>query len=369
MTLTPPFSTRGRDILDGTGQPIKLVGVNWGGAHQNGLVPAGLDKLHRSQIIQRIVDWQLNCVRFPFALGTFVNADGSLKTGVADSRRLAANQDLVSAKLTPWGVYQRIVDDMTAAGLYVILNCHLLQPGWCCSDADGNGLWYNSNWPSSTFSNTWFMVARRFASNPLVGYDLKNEPRKATVKGTVITPTWGDGVWASDFRRSYQWHADQIHGIDPDALIFCEGLSYAGDLTKAGSHPVTGRNIVYEMHDYSWYHPSGQSQAAYITQMDANGGYLVKNGTAPLWIGEFGQDLGSRAAITSGWMANFFAWAKARNVGVCWWQLSAQTVLGIEPTTNVQKAPDGNREGFGLMAGQDWLGSNTEMISLLRTLM
>ena len=63
MTLKPPFSTRGRDILDGTGQPVKLVGVNWGGAHQNGLVPAGLDKLHRSKIIQRIVDWKLNCVR------------------------------------------------------------------------------------------------------------------------------------------------------------------------------------------------------------------------------------------------------------------------------------------------------------------
>ena len=122
------------------------------------------------------------------------------------------------------------------------------------------------------------------------------------------------------------------------------------------------------MHDYSWCHPNAQSRAAYFTQMDANGGYLAKNGTAPLWIGEFGQDLGARAAMTSGWMANFFAWARTRNVGGCWWQLSAQSVLGTEPTTNVHRASDGDRKGFGLMAGQDWLGSNSEMISLLKTL-
>ena len=47
--------------------------------------------------------------------------------------------------------------------LAVIPNCQLLHPGWCCSDADCNGLWYNDNWPGSTFTSTWLMVAQRFA--------------------------------------------------------------------------------------------------------------------------------------------------------------------------------------------------------------
>ena len=47
--------------------------MNWGGAHQDGLVPAGLDKLHRGEITQRIAGWGLNHVRLPFALGTFVH--------------------------------------------------------------------------------------------------------------------------------------------------------------------------------------------------------------------------------------------------------------------------------------------------------
>ena len=83
---------------------------------------------------------------------------------------------------------------LTDAGLMVIPNCHLLFQGWCCSDHDGNGLWWNGNWPSSRFTNDWLTVAAAFASNPLViGYDLKNEPRTATFGGTTYTPSWGDG--------------------------------------------------------------------------------------------------------------------------------------------------------------------------------
>ena len=180
--LHAPLSVRGARIVDAAGNPVRLAGVNWGGAHQDGLVPAGLDKLHRDEIARRIVNWGLNHVRLTFALGAFVNNNGSLKTGHADAARLAANPDLVG--LTPWAVYQAVTESLTAAGLAVIPNCHLLYPGWCCSDTDCNGLWYNDNWPGSTFTSTWRMVAQRFAGHPLViGYDLQNEPRPATISG------------------------------------------------------------------------------------------------------------------------------------------------------------------------------------------
>jgi hypothetical protein len=83
----------------------------------------------------------------------------------------------------------------------------------------------------------------------------------------------------------------------------------------------------------------------------------------PLWVGEFGADNGSRAAFESGWMANFKAWAKARGVSWCWWNLFAQNVKRAEPVTNVLKASDRDRESFGLMAGQDWAGTSTETIA------
>jgi len=159
-----------------------------------------------------------------------------------------------------------------------------------------------------------------------------------------------------------------MRAADPAKLFFCEGLNYAADLTRAGARPVTGGNVVYSMHDYSWFHPSGQSQADYFASMDSHGGYLVTQGIAPLWIGEFGIDTGTRAAMTTGWMAQFRAWAQARGVHWSWWELSAQAVKGTEPCTNAVKAVDGTRETFGLMAGQDWLGSQSEMIALLQAM-
>lgn len=368
--LIPPLSTSGPRILDSGGSPVRLAGVNWGGAQQDGLVPAGLDKLNRADIAERIVGWGLNHVRFPFALGTFMTNNGSLKTGpVPDPASLAANPDL--AGLSPWEVYQECVTALTGAGLAVIPNQHLLYPGWCCSEADCNGLWYNGSWPASTFTACWELVTRAFAGNPLViGYDLHNEPRPATVNGQLLTPSWGDGNAATDMRLLYHDTITALQQASSSKLWFCEGLDYAGDLTRAGAHPVGIPGTVYSMHDYSWYnHPQGQSQAAYFAQMDANGGYIPESGQAPLWVSEFGTDLGTAASMSGGWMANLLAWIAARGVHWCWWQLSAQQVKGTEPVTNVLKAADGQRETYGLMSGQDWLGDQSEVLGLLAPLM
>ena len=371
MMVNPPLSVSGAEILDASGYPVRLAGVNWSGAHQNGLVPAGLDKLHRSEIISRIAAWGLNHVRLTFALGTFVTDNGTLKTGPApDQWRLAANPDLQG--LSPWQVYQQIVTDLVNAGIAVIPNCHLLFQGQCCSDTDANGLWYNSNWPASTFAATWTLIATQFASEPLViGYDLKNEPRPATFGGATWNPSWGDGSTDTDFRLMYSDTASRIRaasGGNPK-LFFCEGLSYASDLTKAGTQPITGGDIVYSLHDYSWFHPQGMSQSDYNAAMDARGGYLMTEGTAPVWIGEFGTNTDVHDGMTSGWMPLFLSWASTRGVHWCWWQLSAETVLSIEPATNALKAPDGDRETYGLMSGDDWRGSQARALAALAPIM
>ena len=368
--LKAPLSSSGSALLDSGGEPVRLAGVNWAGAHQNWLVPSGLDKLSRTEIATRIVDMGLNHVRLPFALGTFVSNNGTVKTGpVPEPSRVAANPDLASA--SPWQVYQECVAALTGAGLAVIPNQHLLFQGWCCSEADCNGLWYNDNWPASTFTGCWQMIAEAFAGNPLViGYDLHNEPRPATIGGTLRTPSWGDGNAETDFQRLYADTIPLLRAAGGQKLYFCEGLSYAADLTKAGAQPVgTGSGTVYSLHDYSWYHPAGQSQAAYNAQMDAAGGYIQVNGQAPLYIGEFGTDLGTYSNMTSGWLTQFLSWAQARQVHWCWWELSAISALGIEPVTNEVKARDGDRASYGLMQGQDWDGTQTTMLRLLEPLM
>jgi endoglucanase len=200
-----------------------------------------------------------NSVRFPFSVWM------TGQTAPVPDQYLAANRDLRGS--TPMQVYDACVRALTDEDLIVIPNCHLLDFGWCCSNTDENGLWFNDRWSEAQFSAAWQQMTERFRSNRLVAaMDIKNEPRQATVGGRVLEPTWGTGD-QTDFAAMYTAVGNLIHQIDPHPLIICEGLSYAGDLTGVARHPVRlerPRKVVYSMHDYPWFHADG---------------------LAPLWIG------------------------------------------------------------------------------------
>src|SRR5271165_4714631 len=322
MAIATPLSVSGRWITDVNGNRVKLAGVNWAGAHQDAMTPGGLDYRQRDDIASQIAEWGFNSVRFPFALQTVTWGSPVASAGVA------ANPDLVGC--TPWQVYTACVQALTAAGLMVIPNCHLLFRGWCCSGDDGNQ--------------------------------------------------------DTDFCQLYTSTATSIQAVDSDALFFCEGLSYAADLTGTKTTPVTpgqGNCVVYSMHDYAWYHSSGQSQAEYITAMNNAGGFLMTEGTAPVWIGEFGTGNDSLAAVGASsvigasspsdgnlgaWFNNFLAWAGQTDVDWCWWLLDGTMCQGTTPQTNQLQFALGDRSGYGLFA-QDWTGvSNPALLEALQAI-
>ena len=108
------------------------------------------------------------------------------------------------------------------------------------------------------------------------------------------------------------------------------------------------------MHDYSWFHTGGMTYDAYKAAMDANGGYLVRDNIAPVWIGEFGMDINNNpVTLGATWAGNFFTYAQERDLDVCWWLLDGTAHVGHQPTTNVLKEAEGQREGFGLLRA-DW---------------
>src|ERR1700677_1591562 len=272
-----PLSTSGRFIVHADGRRVRLAGVNWYGAHEDLGVAPGLDRTDRRALARQIAAYGFNSVRLPFSLWM------TEQTAPVPGEYLAANPDLAGA--TPMQVYDACVQALTGEGLIVIPNCHILDPGWCCSEDDGNGLWYNRRWPASKFFAAWQGIAARYQANPLVAaMDIMNEPRRTTIGWRGRTPTWGTRP-KTDIAAMYTAVGNLIHEVSPDVLIICEGLGYAADLTGAARHPVRlerpGR-VVYSLHDYPWFHPRAQSRQAYSDQMHRHGGDHLRDPGGPL---------------------------------------------------------------------------------------
>jgi endoglucanase len=365
VSIATPLSTSGRFIVDAQGNRVRLAGVNWYGASEDLGVPVGLDSVHRDQLAQTIAGFGFNCVRFPFS------AWMTEQTAPVPDQYLAANSDLSGS--TPIAVYDACIQALTGAGLMVIPNCHLMDFGWCCADQDFNGLWFNDRWPEAKFTATWQAMVKRYASNSLVvGMDVKNEPRHATVGGQVLSPTWGQGD-QTDFAAMYTTIGNVIHELNPHVLVICEGLGYATDLSGVASHPVKltqPNKVVYSMHDYSWFHPQGETEAAYAAQMNKAGGYILSEKIAPLWIGEFGDTVSSLASQGSvSWWANIQAWLTANDIDWCWWALNPTHGKSCDPGTNTVKYTWGQPEPYGLLA-TDWVNVESwAVINMLQAMM
>ena len=356
-----PLSASGRYIVDARGRRVRLAGVNWSGFHEDDGVAPGLDRADRRILAQRIALLGFNSVRLPFSLWMTEQATP------VPSEYLAANPDLAGA--TPMQVYDACVQALTEAGLIVIPNCHTLDAGWCCSEDDQSGLWFNDRWPATRFFAAWREIAARYASNPLVaGMDVMNEPRRSRVGWRVLTPTWGTRP-KTDLAAMYTAVGNLIHEVSPEVLIICEGPGFAADLTGVARHPVRLERpgkVVYSLHDYSWFHPQGQPRAAYLEQMHRVGGYLLSEQMAPLWIGEFGNDTRSMAGFSGVWWNNFEAWVTENDVGWCWWALNGTQPRGTVPVVGRHRSDWGDPEGFGLLA-PDWRGvANPGVLDLLK---
>lgn len=225
--LIPPIYTRGAELIDSRGARVKLRCVNWYGLQMEQKKLLGPVPL----IARRIANAGFNCVQLPFSTELVASNDTALIDGP--------------------------VEELTGQGLAVILNSHTNRASWCCSFGDGNGLWNIKGNPSYT-TETWLQsletVARRYSTNKLViGFDLKNEIH-STQDAQV---TWGVSPDTdTDWKAASELAANRIHGVNPDSLIFVQGLCYALDARelyrKPPQFPLSGTKLVASVHAYPW---------------------------------------------------------------------------------------------------------------------
>jgi endoglucanase len=303
------WHTSGNQIIDSDGNPVRIAGINWYGFETTDEIAHGLWAQDYRTIIDDIKTLGYNTIRIPFSNQmvetpivpqnlAFNNNSGPINTPLEGQNAL---QDL-----------QTIVTYAGEEGLKVILDDHRSEAG---ESAEANGLWYTSTYTSQDWVNDWVTLAKMFANDPtVVGFDLRNEPHTPAGDTYAEGATWGTGNTATDIRLAYEQAGNAILAVDPDALIFCEGISeypdsssstgydttwWGGDLQGVAQYPVvlsSPGHVVYSAHDYgpdlfqqSWF-SSSTTPASLDAVWNMYWGYIYADGIAPIWVGEFGTD-------------------------------------------------------------------------------
>ena len=295
-----PWHTQGAQILDASNRPIRITGVNWFGFETNTFVVHGLQSRNYQDMLKQIQSLGYNTIRLPYSSQLF---DSSSQPEGIDYTK---NPDL--KELQGLTLMDKIISAASQLGLHIILDHHR-------SSASGQtSLWYTAAYPESRWISDWQMLAKHYQNNSMVvGADLDNEPH---------TPAcWGCGQPAIDWQQAAQRGGNAILSVNPNWLIFVEGVScygpggsvqsgatscswWGGNLQGVKTSPVMlsrPHKLVYSVHDYPssvgsqpWFQSATYPQN--LTQVwDTNWGYIQREGIAPVWVGEFGSRLQTQA--------------------------------------------------------------------------
>lgn len=316
-TPAPPrqgfLHTAGARIVDQDGKTVRLTGLSWFGMETSTFAPHGLWTRSMDSMLDQIAGLGYNCLRVPFCNQLF--DAGSVPNGIDFN----LNPDLASKRGIE--IMDALIAKAGARGIKVILDRH--RP-----DANSQSeLWYTIQYSEARWIADWVMLAKRYQGSPtVVGFDLHNEPHGAA--------TWGDGNTATDWRLAAQRAGDQVLAVNPNLLILVEGIERAGgksywwggNLKQAGSQPVmlnVANQLVYSTHDYptSVYWQPWFNDLTYPANLrplwDEFWGYLIKNDTAPVLLGEFGTF--NQTTIDRQWFTTMAGYLKDTGASFTYW--------------------------------------------------
>lgn len=255
--LTPPLHAEGRYVVDATGNRVKLACTAWAGAHTMTKVPGGLPLRKPEEIAALISSMGLNCVRLPYSTEAY------LRNPVVRTEYIAQLPN--STGQTFLNVLDQVVAALTAQKLMVILNNHNTGWGWCCGIFDGSGVWFNKDFPETSWLESLRGLSRRYRDNPwVVGYDIRNEPRPSTPP-IGYYPVWGDtrhspllGTFELvDWRAAAERASAAVLEEDPSALVIVELLHFSQYLCpyQLEQYPlrVPKDRIVWSPHEFVWF--------------------------------------------------------------------------------------------------------------------
>ena len=318
--LQTPLSTRGSEIIDATGRPVLLRGVNWFGLETETQAPHGLWARDYKEVLAQIKSLGYNIIRLPYSVQAL---RGNSISGV--NFDLGSNRELQGK--TPLEVMDLIVQEAGRQGLLILLDSHRLN------NQRIPELWYGDGFTEADWINTWTMLAERYKNQPnVIGADLKNEPHGKA--------SWGTNDRATDWRLAAERAGNAILKVNPNWLIVVEGVEknvpgqrlkihwMGGNLEGVRRFPVrlSLRNkVVYSPHEYGagvfnqpWFsEPDFPRNLTSRWEIGFN--YIARQNIAPVWVGEFGGRQIDETSKEGIWQRQFVDYLKRNRLGFAYW--------------------------------------------------
>lgn len=312
------WHTSGSQIYDANNQPVRIAGINWFGFETSNYVAHGLWSRNYKDMLDQIHGLGYNVIRLPYSNELF--DAGSTPNGIDYN----LNPDLQG--LTGLQIMDKIINYGGSIGLRFILDQHRPDSG------AQSALWYTAQYPESRWISDWQMLAKHYLNNTaVIGADLHNEPHAPAC--------WGCGDTTVDWRLAAERGGNAILAINPNWLIFVEGVDcygpggattgdcywWGGNLEGVASAPVqlsVANRLVYSAHDYatSVYNQPWFSAPNYPNNLpgvwDQHWGYIVKQNIAPVWLGEFGTTL--QSTVDQQWLTTLTNYLGKGATGINW---------------------------------------------------
>lgn len=247
--------------------------------------------------------------------------------------------------------FQAVVSSLGDNGVMVILDNHISNPGWCCSNSDGNGFFGDQYFNPDLWIQGLTHIATLFNNvSNVVGMSLRNELR-------------GPKQNVNDWYKYMQKGAEAVHSANPNVLVILSGLSFDTTLSFLKNRSVNlsfGGKLVFEMHWYSfsdggvWGTGNVNQVCGSVTnRVMGSTGFLSQQGY-PLFVSEFGIDQRGTNVNDMRYLNCFMGLAAELDLDWAYWPLVGSYYL--------RERVIGADESYGIM---NWNWSEVRNSSLL----
>lgn len=253
------LSVNGTNIIDENGEKFQLKGVS---THGLQWYPQYVNK----ETFEYMRDnWKINAVRLAMYSDPNVGYNTNLHKIVENG-----------------------VEYATDAGLYVIIDWHILSDG-------------NPNTNKVAAINFFKEMAEKYKENNNVIYEICNEPN-------------GDVQWERDIKPYAQDVIKEIREIDEDAIIVVGTPTWSQDVDVVAKSPINGyENIMYTLHFYAATHKD------YLRQKLNT----ALNAGLPIFVTEFGIcDASGNGAVDIEEGNKWIDYLNSNNISWMCWSLS-----------------------------------------------